>query len=140
MTQKIDEQASGLRYVAALMGVFGGVALVLTVIGIYGVIAKLVNERTREIGIRLALGAQVNDVISMVMRSGLFLLASGVTIGIAFSLALSRVIANLVYGVSAWDFQAFAGVLLLLTAVTVAASYSPARHAMRVDPATALRG
>lgn len=139
MTQKIEEQTSGLRYVASLMGVFGGVALVLTVIGIYGVIAQLVNERAQQIGIRMALGAQAKDVMSMVMRSGLFLLASGVTIGIAFSLALSRVIANLVYGLSAWDFQAFAGVLLLLTAATLVASYLPARRAMRVDPATALR-
>jgi hypothetical protein len=85
MTQKIEEQTSGLRYIASLMGVFGGIALVLTVIGIYGVIAQLVNERAQEIGIRMALGAQAKDVMSMVMRSGLFLLASGVTIGIAFS-------------------------------------------------------
>ncbi|MGA2431573.1 MAG: FtsX-like permease family protein, partial [Candidatus Acidiferrum sp.] len=139
MTHKIEEQTSGLRYVASLMAVFGTVALVLSMIGIYGVIAHLVNERTQEIGIRVVLGAKPGNVLGMVMKSGLRLLASGVVIGIAFSMALARVISNLVYGVSAWDFRAFAGVTLLLTGVALAASYIPARRALRVDPAAALR-
>jgi putative ABC transport system permease protein len=139
MTQKIGEQTSGLRYVAWLMALFGGIALVLSVIGIYGVIANLVNERTQEIGIRMALGAQPCNVLGMVTLSGLRLLASGLVIGIAVSLGLARVISNLVYGVSAWDFRSFAGVTVLLAAVALAASYFPARRALRVDPAVALR-
>jgi putative ABC transport system permease protein len=139
MTQKIEEQTSGLRYVASLMAVFGAVALVLSMIGIYGVIAHLVNERTQEIGIRIVLGAKPGNVLGLVMKSGLRLLVSGVVIGIAFSMALARVISNLVYGVSAWDLRAFAGVTMLLTGVALAASYIPARRALRVDPAVALR-
>ena len=91
MTQKIEEQTSGLRYVASLMAVFGAVALVLSMIGIYGVIAHLVNERTQEIGIRIVLGAKPGNVLGLVMKSGLRLLVSGVVIGIAFSMALARV-------------------------------------------------
>ena len=139
MTQKIEEQTSGLRYVASLMAVFGAVALVLSMIGIYGVIAHLVNERTSEIGVRIVLGAKPGSVLGLVMKSGLRLLVSGLVIGIAFSMARARVSSNLVYGVSAWDLTAFAGVTMLLTGVALAASYIPARRALRVDPAVALR-
>jgi putative ABC transport system permease protein len=139
MTQKIAEQTSGLRYVASLMAFFGAVALILAAVGIYGVGAHLVNERRREIGIRMALGAQSRDVLAIVLRSGLSLVAIGLAIGIALSLALTRLIASLIYGVGAWDLTAFALVTSLLTVVALLANYIPARRAMQVDPVVALR-
>jgi predicted permease len=139
MAQKMDNQTSGLRYVARLMAIFGAVALILSAVGVYGVMAYSVNERRREIGIRMALGAQSRDVLTLVIRSGFSLTLFGLVIGVALALALTHLVASLIYGVSSWDGTAFFGVSALLAAIALTASYIPARRATNVDPNTALR-
>jgi putative ABC transport system permease protein len=139
MTQKIGEQTSGLRYVAQLMAIFGAIALILSAVGVYGVIAYSVNERRREIGIRMALGAQSRDVLKLVMRSGIRLTISGIVIGVMLALALARLLAAQIYGVSSWDVGAFVGVPAFLSAIALIANYVPSWQATRVDPMIALR-
>jgi putative ABC transport system permease protein len=139
MSQKINDQTAGLRYVAELVGIFGAVALILAAAGVYGVMGYSVNERRGEIGIRMALGAQPHDVLRLVMRSGITLTLSGLVIGTVLALALTHLIANLFYGVSAWDGVAFTGMPALLAAIALMANYVPARKATRVDPMVALR-
>ena len=139
MTRKIENQTSGLRYVAELIAIFGSVGLILSAVGVYGLMAYSVNARRREIGIRMALGAQHRDVLALVMRSGVLLTLFGLMIGIVFALALTRLVASLLYGVSSWDAAAFTGVPTLLAVVAMIASYIPARRATRVDPMIALR-
>jgi ABC-type antimicrobial peptide transport system permease subunit len=122
-----------------LLGAFAVLALVLASVGIYGVIAYIVGQRTQEIGIRMALGAQRNDVLRLVVWQGARLALMGVGIGIAGALALTRLMTRLLYGVSATDLLTFAGLALMLTLVAIAACCLPARRAMRVDPVVALR-
>ena len=122
-----------------LLGAFAGLALLLTIIGIYGVISYSVSQRTNEIGLRMALGAQPAHVLKSVVREGLGLALMGVGFGLAVALVITRWMASQLYGVSARDPLTLAGVSLLLTLVAVAACYLPARRAMRVDPMTALR-
>src|ERR1700722_3002031 len=122
-----------------LLSVFGGVALVLTMVGLYGVIAYSIVKRTREIGIRVALGANRRDVLRLVLGQGLKLTLAGAAIGLLGALAVTRLIQDLLYGVSATDPTAFAVVTILLALVALAACYIPARRAMRVDPMDALR-
>jgi putative ABC transport system permease protein len=112
--------------------------LLLAGLGIYGTISYLVNEQTREIAIRLALGAQRGTILKMVLRQGLGLAAAGAAVGLAGALIVSRLMAGLLYGVSPTDLLTFAGVTLVLTAVALAASYFPALRAMRLDPIAAL--
>ena len=139
MAQKIGNQTSGLRYAARLMAIFGAVALILSVVGVYGVMAYSVNERRREIGIRMVLGAQSRDVLGLVMGSGIFLILFGLVIGIVLALALTRLLASLIYGVSSWDTATFTGVPALLAGIALIANYVPARRTIRVDPTMALR-
>lgn len=122
-----------------LFGLFAALALVLAAIGIYGVLAYSVAQRTREIGIRLALGAHANDVLRLVVRQGMRLAAFGVLLGWIGALALTRLMAGMIYGISSTDSVTFVAVATLLGFVAVAACYIPARRAMRVDPMVALR-
>jgi predicted permease len=127
------------RAFAALLSAFGLLALALAAIGIFGVMSYAVSQRTREIGVRMALGAGAMDVFKLVVGRGLMLTAIGVAIGLALALVGMRLISNLLYNVSAIDPLAFAGVTLLLVAVAFLACYFPARRAMKTDPMVALR-
>ena len=127
------------RMTAALLSALGLLALVLAAIGLYGVMAFSVAQRTREIGIRVALGAQSSQVLRVVLRQGMFLTLIGLGIGLAAAAVLTRFAASLLYGVSPTDPLTFAGISLLLLVVALAASYIPARRAARVDPMVALR-
>jgi len=122
-----------------LFGIFSGIALVLAAAGIYGVMAYFVTNRTREIGIRMALGAQWRDVLRMVLRSGLSLVAIGLTIGLAVALALTRLMSTLLFEVSPIDPATFAAVALCVILAALLACYIPARRATKVDPLVALR-
>ena len=139
MESLISDSLAARRFAMILLGAFAVLALVLANVGIYGVIAYIVGQRTQEIGIRMALGAQRNDVLCLVVWQGARLALMGVSIGIAGALALTRLMTKLLYGVSATDPLTFAGLALILTAVAIAACCLPARRAMRVDPVVALR-
>ena len=127
------------RFSMTLLAGFAGLALVLTAVGLYGVMAYSVVQRTRELGIRLALGETRDAVLRGVLRRGLALVAAGLAVGIAGALAFTRVLAALLYDVSATDPAVFAGIIGLLAVVGVVSSYIPARRATRVDPMVALR-
>jgi putative ABC transport system permease protein len=122
-----------------LFGIFAGIALVLATAGIYGVMAYFVTQRTREIGVRIALGAQWRDVLKLVLRSGMFLVALGLTIGLAGAWALTRLMTTLLFEVSPTDPVTFGVVPLCVILVTLLAYYIPARRATEVDPLVALR-
>ncbi len=122
-----------------LLGIFGAIAAVLSAIGIYGVMAFAVTERTREIGIRMALGAGGRDVLGLVVRQALILVGIGLALGLAASFALTRMIQSALYGVTPTDPATFTGVSLLLTIVAIFACLVPIRRAVRVDPTVALR-
>jgi putative ABC transport system permease protein len=137
--QNLDQQIQFVRLYVLLLGIFGGVAAVLAAIGIYGVMAYSVAERTREIGIRMALGAGARDVLALVMRQALLLIGIGLVAGIAASFALTRVIKTALYEVTPTDPATFIAVALSLTAVALIACFIPTRRAVEVDPTVALR-
>jgi ABC-type antimicrobial peptide transport system permease subunit len=127
------------RFSLTLLSIFSSLALVLAALGIYGVLAYSVAQRTREIGVRMALGARDGIVARMVVREGLGMVGLGLAIGVAGALAVTRVMASLLFDLSPTDPLTFVGVTVVLGAVAVLASYLPARRAARVDPIVALR-
>jgi putative ABC transport system permease protein len=139
MQARLDEFFAPRRFNMLVFGVFALVALLLAAVGIYGVLAYLITQRTHEIGIRVALGAKTRDVLWLIVRQGLALTLIGVALGLVGAWALTRVLQNLLYGVSATDPATFAGIALLLISVACVASFLPARRATKVDPIVALR-
>jgi predicted permease len=139
MAQLRGEMIADRRFTLILVGVFAALALILASIGIYGVISYSVAQRTREIGIRMALGANQRQILAMILGGGTKLAVSGILIGAAGAMGLTRFIRSFLYGVSPSDPLTFAGISLILAAVALLASYVPARRAMKVDPNTALR-
>ena len=139
MESMIGKTLAARRFAMRLLGVFAFAALVLASVGIYGVISYLVGQRTREIGVRVALGAGRGDVLRLVLSSGARLTFLGIGIGVVASLGLTRLMARMLYGVSAADPLTYFGVAVVLAVVAMSACYVPTRRAMRVDPVVALR-
>jgi putative ABC transport system permease protein len=139
MDEYISATVAAPRFNATLLVIFAAVALVLTIVGLYGVMSYSVAQRTNEIGIRMALGAQTRDVLRMIVAQGFKLVLLGLAIGLVGAFALTRVIASLLFGVTTKDPLTFAAVALLLALVALLACYIPARRATRLDPLSALR-
>jgi predicted permease len=140
MEQIVAGSTTRAAFSMTLLMVFATVALALAIVGLYALMSHSVQQRTQEIGIRIALGAVPGDVRGLVLGQGLRLAAIGVFIGIGAALALTRLMVNLVFGVSTYDAGVFGSVVALLAAVTLVAAYIPARRATRVNPLDALRG
>lgn len=139
LQQTVANSIAGKRFTMSLLAVFAALALLLAGIGIYGVLSYLVGQRTQEIGVRMALGAQQTDVLRMVLGDGARMTLIGIGIGVAFALGLTRLMSSMLFGVTPTDPLTFAGVALLLCAIALLACYVPARRAMKVDPVVALR-
>jgi putative ABC transport system permease protein len=139
LEQVVSQSLARRRFNLMVLGIFAFVALVLGAAGIYGVIAYAVHQRTQEIGIRMALGARQGDVFRLILKHGLLLALIGLGLGIAGSIALSRLLSSQLYDVSSIDPATFASVSLLLCGVALLACYIPARRATQVDPMVALR-
>jgi putative ABC transport system permease protein len=140
MDQLMGKLSQGRTFVLTLIGLFAGVAIVMAAVGLYGVVAYSVTQRRQEIGIRVALGARLADVVRLVLRQGIVLTATGVFVGLGAALAGGKLVAGLLFGVSARDPSVFAAVAVLLGVVALLASYAPVRRAAAVDPVEALRG
>jgi putative ABC transport system permease protein len=139
MDQLLDESIAQQQLAMALLGSFALLALMLAAMGIYGVMSYAVTQRTHEIGVRMAMGAQPSDVLRLVVGQGLTLALIGVAVGISAALAMTRLMASMLFGVSSTDPLTFISISLLLIAVAALACYVPARRAARVDPMVALR-
>jgi putative ABC transport system permease protein len=139
MEQLAASSLTRQRFYAAVMGVFAVIAVLLSIVGIYGVLAYAVAQRTREFGVRTALGASSGEVLSMVMRQGLMLTSIGIGVGVLVAIGATRLIEGMLYGVTPLDLATYVAVAVLFVAVTSVASYLPARRATRIDPMTALR-
>jgi putative ABC transport system permease protein len=139
MEQALSRSVSARRFSMILLSVFAALALVLAAVGIYSVISYSVAQRTREVGIRMALGAQTTDVLKLVVRDGLKLVVIGIVVGLLGAFALTRLMTTLLFGVTATDAVTYASVAVTLVAVALAACYIPARRATKVDPLVALR-
>jgi putative ABC transport system permease protein len=139
MDQVVSGSLKDWRFHAVLLGIFAALALVIAAIGVYGVISYSIAQRTHEIGIRLALGAQRRDVLRLVVSQGARLALAGIAVGVLAAIGLTRLMASLLYGVTPTDPVTFIAVAVLLLIVALVACYIPARRAMRVDPMVALR-
>jgi putative ABC transport system permease protein len=139
MPDRFHDSLARQRFSTTMLGAFAVFAFILASVGTYGVMSYLVTQGTHDIGVRIALGAQRGDIVRMVVRQGMQLVAIGVFSGLAAAVALTRLLASMLFGVSATDALTFSAVAVFLAAVALAASYVPARRAMRVDPLTALR-
>jgi putative ABC transport system permease protein len=139
LEEMYTQQLAGLRFVASLMGSFGFLALALAAIGVYGVMANAVAERRHEIGVRMALGASRQSVLRQMVGRGLRLSMAGLAVGLVGALGLARLLADLIWGVSAFDPATFVGGGVVLAGAAVLASYFPARRASLIDPAITLR-
>jgi len=137
--EMISKSSATPRFTTQLLAAFSGLALLLAVVGIYGLISYYTSQRTHEIGIRMALGAQQGNILRMVLQHGLRLVAAGIVVGVATSLELTRFIASQIWGISVTDPATFAGVAIVLAAVALMACWIPARRAMRIEPMEALR-
>jgi putative ABC transport system permease protein len=139
MEQYLAESIAQRRFNMLLLAVFAGVAVLLAAVGLYGVMSYMVSQRTHEIGLRMALGAQARDILGMAVRQGLVLIITGLGVGLAGALVLTRVMSGLLYGVGTTDPATFAAIVLLLAVVSLIACYIPARRATRIDPLIALK-
>jgi putative ABC transport system permease protein len=139
MDDVLSAAQSRPRFLTLLLTIFSVVALVIAAVGIYGVIAYNVARRSKEFGLRMALGAQTGDVLGLVLKQGALLTAIGVLVGAAAALGLTRLMASLLFDVSTTDAATYISVSAILAAVALAATYVPARRATRVDPMKALR-
>jgi ABC-type antimicrobial peptide transport system permease subunit len=139
MEELVDSLSAGRRFTLFLIGTLSASAFFLAVVGIYGVISYSVAQRTQELGIRMALGAARRDILRLVISRGLALTLVGIVIGVAGSLALTRVMSSLLYQISAYDPVAFISTAALFIAAALLASYLPARRATQIDPSDALR-
>jgi putative ABC transport system permease protein len=139
LEEEVVESIAIVRIMGILMGVFGLVALALSSVGVYGVLSESVAQRTREIGIRLALGAHPSDLMKLILWQALKLTAIGLAIALPISFAVSRAMGSLIFGIVSADFKVLLGFTGLLIVVALASGYLPARRAMRVDPMTSLR-
>jgi len=139
MEQRLARSVASRRFVMLLLSTFSILALALAAVGIYGVMAYLVTQRTQEIGVRMALGAQKRDVLKLVVGKGMVLAVMGAAIGLAASLALTRLIRSLLFEVAPTDWLTFVIASMVLLGVALLACYIPARRATKVDPLVALR-
>jgi putative ABC transport system permease protein len=139
MTERLADSLAPERLNLTLLGLFAAVALLLASVGLYGVISYAVTQRTRELGLRMAFGAQSRDVLTLVLGQGMMLAIVGVALGLMGALALTRVMESMLFGVSATDPLTFVVIALLLICVSLLACLIPARRATKVDPLVALR-
>jgi ABC-type antimicrobial peptide transport system permease subunit len=139
MTQRVDESLARRRFAMLMLVLFAFLAFALATIGIYGVMAYIVNQGTRELGIRMALGATQSHILRLVVRQGMMLALTGVAIGLVGAFALTRVMRSLLFGIGATDAATFTVISLVLILTALLASYIPARRAARIDPMISLR-
>jgi putative ABC transport system permease protein len=139
MDQVLSHSVANRRLYLLLLGGFAAIALVMATAGIYGLVSYAVARRTNEMGIRVALGASVGQILALVLRRGMLLSLTGIGIGIGGSLAMTRVMSGLLYGITATDTRTFFAMALLFAMVAFAATYIPARRAARIDPTVAFR-
>jgi ABC-type antimicrobial peptide transport system permease subunit len=139
MDQVLVRSVALRSFLMTLLSLFAVLALVLACVGIYGVISYAVSQRNREIGVRMAMGARPSDILRLILSEGVLLIGFGAILGVAAALGLTRLLADMLYGVSPTDPLVFLSGIALLAAVSLAACYIPARRAMRVDPIVALR-
>jgi putative ABC transport system permease protein len=139
MDEHIAVTVAAPRFNTTLLAIFAVVALILTIVGLYGVMSYAVAQRTNEIGIRMALGARFTDVLTLMFKQGMILVLIGEVIGLAGAFALTRVIRGLLFGVTPTDLATFIAVAVILAAVALLATFIPARRAAKVDPLVALR-